>query len=313
MNEQVEMFLRHLADERNLAANTIAAYHTDLDQFCDFVNAKSRQGWRDVTHDDILAFMIYLRERRYASSTVARRVAAVKSFFGFLIGSGAVAHDPTERVDSPKVDRDLPRALTPHQVDELLELPLRSPTPERIRDKAMLELLYATGMRVSELVALNMADIDLKRGNVRCTGKNGRVRVLPINGSAATALEEYCDNSRNHLARGSDSPNDALFLNHRGKRLTRQGFWLILKQYAEEMGLSDLTPHMLRHSFAVHMLKAGADLRAVQELLGHTSISTTQIYTHLNYTSSAQPAPPEPHATEVNGVVDEQALVPEEK
>jgi integrase/recombinase XerD len=313
MNDQVEAFLRHLADERNLAANTIAAYRTDLDQFCDFVSARNRREWRDVSHDDILSFMLYLRERRYASSTVARRVAAVKSFFAFLTGSGAVPHDPTERIDSPKVDRDLPRALTPHQVDELLELPLRSPTPERIRDKAMLELLYATGMRVSELVALNMTDIDLVHSTVRCTGKNGRVRVLPINGSAATALEEYCDNSRSQLARGSDAPTDALFLNHRGKRLTRQGFWLILKQYAEEMGLGDLTPHMLRHSFAVHMLNAGADLRAVQELLGHTSISTTQIYTHINHAPSTQPVRSEPRATEVNGVINEQALVPEEK
>ncbi len=212
MNDQIEAFLQYLADERNLAANTIAAYRTDLDQFCDFVSARSRREWCDVSHDDILAFMLYLRERRYASSTVARRVAAVKSFFAFLTRSGVVPHDPTKRIDSPKVDRDLPRALTPHQVDELLELPLRSPTPERIRDKAMLELLYATGMRVSELVALNMTDIDLVRGTVRCTGKNSRVRVLPINESAVTALEEYCDNSRSQLARGNDAPTDALFL-----------------------------------------------------------------------------------------------------
>jgi integrase/recombinase XerD len=314
MNEQVEAFLRHLADERNLSANTIAAYRTDLEQFCEFLHGRRLFAWHDVTHDDVLAFLIDLRERRYASSTVARRVAAVKSFFTFLTGRGIVQRDPTERIDSPKVDRDLPRALTPRQVDELLELPLRSPTPERIRDKAMLELLYATGVRVSELVALNVNDVDLERNEVRCIGKNGRVRVLPINGSAATALEEYFDISRNQLARGSGSSTEALFLNHRGKRLTRQGFWLILKQYAEELGLSDLTPHVLRHSFAVHMLNAGFDLRAVQELLGHTSISTTQIYTHLNHESSHTPhAHPAPRASEVNGVRDEQALVPEEK
>lgn len=314
MNEQVETFLRHLADERHLAANTIAAYRTDLEQFCNFLHARGHSEWCDVTHDDVLAFMIDLRERRYASSTVARRVAAVKSFFSFLTERGIVRRDPTERIDSPKVDRDLPRALTPRQVDELLELPLRSPTPERIRDKAMLELLYATGMRVSELVALNVNDVDLERSEVRCIGKNGRVRFLPINGSAATALEEYFDISRSQLARSGGSSTEALFLNHRGKRLTRQGFWLILKQYAEELGLSDLTPHMLRHSFAVHMLNAGFDLRAVQELLGHTSISTTQIYTHLNHAESqTQRTHPESRASEVNGIVDNRALVPEEK
>ncbi|MCS6840929.1 MAG: tyrosine recombinase [Roseiflexus sp.] len=314
MNEQIEAFLRHLADERHLSANTIAAYRTDLEQFCGFLHTRGRSQWCDVTHDDVLAFMIDLRERRYASSTVARRVAAVKSFFTFLTKRGIVQHDPAKRIDSPKVDRDLPRALTPHQVDELLELPLRAPTPERIRDKAMLELLYATGMRVGELVALNVNDIDLERGEVRCVGKNGRVRVLPINGSAATALEEYLDISRSQLARSSGSSIEALFLNHRGKRLTRQGFWLILKQYAEELGLSDLTPHMLRHSFAVHMLNAGFDLRAVQELLGHMSISTTQIYIHLNHAESqAQRARAEPRVSEVNGIADNRALVPEEK
>lgn len=305
MNEQVEAFLRHLADERNLSANTVAAYRTDLEQLREFLRGRGQFAWRDVTHDDVLAFMIDLRERRYASSTVARRVAAVKSFFAFLKKSGAVPHDPTERIDSPRVDRDLPRALTPRQVDELLELPLRSPTPERIRDKAMLELLYATGVRVSELVALNVSDVDLARGEVQCIGKNQRMRVLPINGSAVTALEEYLDIGRSQLARGSGSSSEALFLNHRGKRLTRQGFWLILKQYAEELGLSDLTPHMLRHSFAVHMLNAGVDLRAVQELLGHTSISTTQIYTHINHAT--------PRVSEVNGVINERALVAEEK
>jgi integrase/recombinase XerD len=314
MNEQVEAFLRHLADERNLSANTIAAYRTDLEQFCEFLHSRRQFAWRDVTHDDVLAFMIDLRERRYARSTVARRVAAVKSFFTFLKKSAVVHHDPTERIDSPKVDRDLPRALTPRQVDELLELPLRSPTPERIRDKAMLELLYATGVRVSELVALNVDDVDLEENKIRCVGKNGRVRVLQINNATATALEEYFDISRSQLARSSGSSTEALFLNHRGKRLTRQGFWLILKQYAEELGLSDLTPHMLRHSFAVHLLNAGADLRAVQELLGHTSISTTQIYTHINHAAPArQRERAAPRVSEVNGVIDERAFVREEK
>jgi integrase/recombinase XerD len=281
MDEQVELFLQHLTVKRNLAINTTAAYRTDLEQFGEFLRQREVVGWLVVTHDDILAFLLFLRERRYASSTVARRAAAVKSFYAFLLAEGKMPHDPTEQIDSPKVDRYLPKALSPGQVDELLELPLRQPTPERLRDKAMLELLYATGMRVSELVALNVGDLDMEDEKVFCAGKGGRERTLPVSGSALTALEEYLDIARSQLARGASQKSDALFLNHRGKRLTRQGFWLILKNYAEELGLSELTPHMLRHSFAAHMVSGGADLRSVQALLGHASISTTQIYTQL--------------------------------
>ena len=287
MDEQVELFLQHLTVKRNLAANTTAAYRTDLEQFGQFLTERSGAGWLSVTHDDILAFLLFLRERRYASSTVARRAAAVKSFYAFLTSEGKITSDPTEQIDSPKVDRFLPKALSPAQVDELLELPLRQPTPERLRDKAMLELLYATGMRVSELVALNVRDMDMESEAVRCIGKGGRERTLPVGGSALTAMEEYLDIARAQLARGASQKPDALFLNHRGKRLTRQGFWLILKNYAEELGLSELTPHVLRHSFAAHMVSGGADLRAVQALLGHASISTTQIYTQLNHAQAS--------------------------
>jgi integrase/recombinase XerD len=296
MDEQVDLFLRHLAEQRGLAANTIAAYRTDLEQFGAFVRERGLSGWDVVAHDDLLAFLLFLRERRYANSTVARRTAAVKSFYAFLTSEGLVPSDPTEQIDSPKVDRYLPKALSPTQVDELLELPLRQPTPERLRDKAMLELLYATGMRVSELVALNTRDLNLEAECVRCVGKGGRERILPISGSAITALEEYLDIAWPQLARSNPQKVEALFLNHRGKRLTRQGFWLILKGYAGELGLDDLTPHTLRHSFATHMLSSGADIRSVQAMLGHASLSTTQIYTQLNpnQPSRAQaPTPPD--------------------
>ena len=282
MDEQVELFLSSLAEKRGLSANTTAAYRTDLEQFGEFIRERQVPDWVSVSHDDILAFLLFLRERRYANSTVARRTAAVKSFYGFLKSENLIAADPTEQIDSPKVDRYLPKSLTPTQVDELLELPLREPTPERLRDKAMLELLYATGMRVSELVALNLRDLNMESESVRCVGKGGRERILPISGSTTTALEEYLDIARTQLARGAAQKTDALFLNHRGKRLTRQGFWLILKGYAEDLGIGDLTPHTLRHSFATHMLNSGADIRSVQALLGHASISTTQIYTQLN-------------------------------
>jgi integrase/recombinase XerD len=281
MDEQVEVFLQHLAEKRGLAVNTTAAYRTDLEQFCIFLADRGLTDWRGVSHDDLLAFLLFLRERRYANSTVARRTAAVKSFYAFLTAEGIVPSDPTERLDSPKVDRYLPKALSPLQVDELLELPMRQPTPERLRDKAMLELLYATGMRVSELVALNTRDLNMEAECVRCIGKGGRERILPISGSALTALEEYLDIAWPQLARSNPQKTEALFLNHRGKRLTRQGFWLILKGYAEGLGIEDLTPHTLRHSFAAHMISSGADIRSVQALLGHASLSTTQIYAQM--------------------------------
>src|SRR5215216_3435358 len=295
MDEQVELFLQHLAEERGLSANTTAAYRTDLEQFCDFLRDRGLSDWKMVSHEDMLAFLLFLRERRYANSTVARRTAAVKSFYAFLTSEGLVSGDPTEQIDSPKVDRYLPKSLTPTQVDELLELPLRDPTPERLRDKGMLELLYATGVRVSELVALNLKDLNMESESVRCVGKSGRERILPISGSATTALEEYLDIARTQLAGGAAQKTEALFLNHRGKRLTRQGFWLILKGYAEALGIHDLTPHTLRHSFAAHMIGGGADIRSVQALLGHASLSTTQIYTQLSHGGDSRRASENPN------------------
>lgn len=277
MRDQLDQFLAHLADERKLSANTTSAYRTDLEQFSEFCSQRGHSNWSLIGRDDVLAFQIFLKERRYATSTLARRTAAVKSFCDYLLRTDTIATDPTAELDSPRVDRTPPMAISVVQVDELLELPLRQSGPEALRDKAMLELLYATGMRVSELVALNTGDVNLEAECVRCAGGN-RERQLPLSPSCVTAVEEYLDIARPQLARGSRHIDSALFLNHRGKRLTRQGFWLILKRYAERLGVRELTPHTLRHSFAMHMLANGADLRSVQQLLGHASISTTQIY-----------------------------------
>jgi integrase/recombinase XerD len=281
MQEYIEKFLDHITSNRGLTGNTIAAYRTDLEQFRTFLHEHAVTSWEEVTEKEVMGFTLFLRERSYANSTLARRTAAIKAFFSFLEGNKFVSSNPTADVKSPRVDRCPPRAISPNQVDDLLELPLRTSTPEGLRDKAMLELLYATGMRVSELVSLDVTDVDLEKNSVRCIGKAERERHLPMNETTTTAMEEYLSIGRTQLLRNNFQTLDALFLNHRGRRLTRQGFWLILKSYAEELGLKGLTPHTLRHSFAAHMLNNGAELRKVQQLLGHASLSTTQIYTHL--------------------------------
>ncbi len=281
MNEHVEKFIAYLVSERNLTPNTTSAYRTDLNQFLSFMATRKVSDMSRAENADIMAFMLYLREKQYSNATVARRTAAVKSFYAFLVSIRAVTVDPTNTIESPKVEREAPKSLSPNQVDELMELPQRVRSPERTRDRAMFEVLYCSGMRVSELVGLNIGDIDLSKKIIRCVGKGKKLRILPISESALTALEEYLDNAYSQLVMEKQAPERTLFVNHRGGRLTRQGFWLILKQYADELGVADLTPHMLRHSFAAHMITSGVDLRRVQALLGHASLSTTQIYSQM--------------------------------
>jgi integrase/recombinase XerD len=210
---------------------------------------------------------------------VARKVAAVKSFFHYMMDTGRLRDDPTATLDSPRVQKRLPRILTAEEVDRLLNMPVSTSDPKSLRDKAFLELLYATGMRVSELVALDVADLDLDELRVDCRSRS-RSRILPLTERAAEAIRTYLERGRPALLRDPQEP--ALFLNHRGKRLTRQGLWLIIKGHVKEAGLDpNVTPHTLRHSFATHMLDEGAKLRDVQRLLGHANISTTQIYTEV--------------------------------
>ncbi len=283
MDESVSQFLQFLAVEKGASNNTIAAYRNDIQQFAGFcVGRRNGRGWADINRAVILEYMQDLQVKRYAEATVARKVAAVKSFFGFLTAEGLIPQDPTESLSSPRVGKTLPKPITPQQVDELLEQPLRRRTPEAKRDKAMLELLYATGMRVSELVSLNLESIQVQPDgtHVRCTIKGSKERSIPIHEHAAEALATYLTEARHLLVRHRGER--ALFVNRRGERLTRQGFWLILKGYAQAAGISaHVTPHTLRHSFATHMLKGGAPLRNVQELLGHANITTTQVYTQL--------------------------------
>ncbi len=278
--ETVEQFLDYLEVERGVSPNTLAAYATDLSQFHAFLKEeRSFQRWADVRRDDVMAFLLYLKERKYATSTITRRISAIRSFFAFLVQEGKVRQDPTEGIELPTVARRLPRVLSMEEMDDLLELPARSNSPIALRDRAMLELAYATGLRVSELVELKLGDFNLSTGEVRIRGKGNRERIVPLSETAAQALKEYLELGRPHLARNAEQMN--LFLNRRGRPMTRQGFWLMLKKYAEELGLDDVTPHTLRHTFATHTLRRKADLRSVQAMLGHASIATTQIYTQL--------------------------------
>jgi integrase/recombinase XerD len=285
MRDLVDAFLNYLAIEKGFSANTVSAYRNDLGQLAGFIEGMAaakgfKAEWLSVDRNLLINYIIDLKDRNYSSATVARKVAAVKSFFAFLVAERKIQNDPTENISSPKVNKSLPKPLSLAEIDILLAEPAKSSTPEAMRDVAMLELLYAGGMRVSELIDLNVNDINLKAGFVRCLGKGSKERIIPVHDRAVRSVKEYISEARPHLLKGKEE--QALFLNRRGDRLTRQGFWLILKGHAKSAGIKKVvTPHTLRHSFATHILNGGADLRAVQELLGHANISSTQIYTHL--------------------------------
>ncbi len=285
MKEEINSFLNYLTVEKGFSGNTVDAYRNDLHQLASFAEKEAAgqsfmPSWANFNRQGMLSYMLDLKERNYAPTTIARKVAATRSFFSFLKAEGIVNTDPTENISSPSVGKSLPKPISISQVRQLLDQPAKLKTTESRRDQTMLDLLYASGMRISELVALNLGDVNTQEGHVRCFGKGHKERLVPIHEQAARSVQTYIDETRPKLTRKKDEV--ALFLNPRGERLTRQGFWQKLKEYAKSAGLdSKISPHTLRHSFATHMLSGGADLRAVQELLGHANISTTQVYTHL--------------------------------
>lgn len=290
MREGVECFLRYLENERGFSANTIAAYRNDLMQFAGFLEDQRRlTTWRALTDDELKSYLLYLHERGYATSTVARKTAALRSFCSFLVDQEHIRADPTESLASPRVAKNVPRAMTKREVEQLFNQLLSSESSDVLRDLAMLKLLYGTGMRVSELVSLDLSDLDLENERVHCSGKQGRNRDIPLPPDVCGTLREYIERHRARVIAGN-TDEQALFLNHRGQRLTRQGFWLILKNHAEAAGIDDITPHTLRHSFAAHQVLDGRDLSDVRDILGHVSISTTQVYEQLaqNMRSSTQ-------------------------
>ena len=276
----IDQFIDYLSVERAATSNTIKSYKIDLLQFTRFIS-KDKASWKQVSTDDIYMFMKQPNFTSMESSTKSRKLATIRSFFSFLHKDEIINFDPAQDIKTYKSKNHLPKVLSITQALKLIKTPLRiSTTPTAFRDQAMLQLTYASGLRVSELVNLDIDDIDLTTQKVRCLGKGNKERIIPFHNQAKISIHEYLNKFRSQYK--NIKSNKALFINIRGSRLTRQSFWLIIKKYAAINEMSDeMTPHTLRHSFATHLLLGGAPIRHVQELLGHANIATTQIYTHL--------------------------------
>ncbi|WP_010095999.1 site-specific tyrosine recombinase XerD [Ornithinibacillus scapharcae] len=275
-------FFHFLQVERGLSDNTLKSYKRDISSYIDHLKTNERVSWNEVTRSDIVSYLYNLKDSGKSSSTIARTISSLRQFHHFLLREDLVNHDATLHIETPKKERKLPDVLSIDEVDKLLEI--KADTPLSIRNKAMLELIYATGLRVSELVTLKTNDLHLTMGFVRCFGKGAKERIVPLGDVAQKAVEDYLKYARQNLLK-KNKEEHVLFLNQHGRPMTRQGFWKILKKLANEANITkDITPHTLRHSFATHLLENGADLRAVQEMLGHSDISTTQIYTHVTKT-----------------------------
>jgi integrase/recombinase XerD len=278
----LETFINYLSVERGLSKHTLSAYRNDISALIGFLseNKLADQTWNNVGESNIRAYLDDLDERGYALTTKSRKIASAKSFFNFMKEEQIIEGNPLSDVRQPRTGQSLPKALSIEDVDRLLGASSDSDTTEDSRDLAMVELMYAAGLRVSELVGLNLRDVDLDAGTVRTIGKGSKERVIPIYDTAVESIAEYITYFR--PAHSRYQSEKALFLNRRGRRLTRQAYWLRLNKLATKVGISSkITPHMLRHSFATHLLHGGASLRHLQELLGHSSIATTQIYTQL--------------------------------
>jgi integrase/recombinase XerD len=276
--EAVAEYLGALQTERGASRNTLAAYRRDLDDFLGFCRAR-RLAPLALAADDVVGWLERLRARGLAPASVARRLSAVRGFYRHLLRDGAVRRDPTEHLDAPRIHRPLPRALSREATIALVEAP-DTTRPAGLRDRTILELLYATGMRASECLGLRLEDLNLSAGYVVCTGKGGKQRLVPVGAEAIQWVRRYLREGRPRDTRRRDCGR--LFVNPRGGRLSRQSLWTLVRRAAAGGGLKRrVSPHMLRHSFASHLLEGGADLRSVQAMLGHADISTTQIYTHL--------------------------------
>lgn len=282
--DALDDYIHFLRVERQLADNTLVSYRRDLTLYMTHLfTTQQLKHFDDIERLHILLHLKEMRASGKSARTVSRHISAIRSFHQFLLREKRCANDPTVHLELPKIEQKLPEVLTIAQVDQLIAQTAHAKPPVNIRDRAMLELLYATGMRISECIDLNVDDVHVTMGFVRVFGKGGKERIVPLGRQAIEACQRYLNEGRFHLEKPGQR-SEALFLNQRGKRLTRQGVWKLLKAYAQKVGIEGMTPHILRHSFATHLIENGADLRAVQELLGHADISTTQIYTHISKT-----------------------------
>lgn len=274
MEKQVKLFLDFLKDDKKLSDNTLQSYIRDIEQYEKYVS-DNKINYLKVTEETILEYMEYLREENKKESTISRSLASIRSFYQYLIRVKKIKKDPTMTIESPKISKRTPNILTSKEVELLLDQP-KDVDLKGTRDKAMLEFAYATGMRVTEMISLDIDDVKLDEGYVVCRGRS-KSRNIPLGSMSLKALKEYIDDARPYLIR--DESEEALFVNVNGTRLTRQGFWKIVKYYKEQAHIEkDITPHVLRHSFATHLLQNGADLKAIQTMLGHSDISSTQVY-----------------------------------
>jgi len=278
MADFVAAFGGYLTAEKHASANTVSSYLRDIHQFGDYLQQQQNCTLEKATADMVRGYMNWMQGRGKSAASITRFLASVKSFYNFLLSKGSVKTNPAKGIAAEKAEKKYPEILTSREVELFLEQP-KCEDPKGYRDHAMLELLYATGIRVSELISLNLEDVDLIAGFIRCKSK-GRERIIPLYRTAVKALRDYVRNIRPQII--ADMEEEALFVNMNGERMSRQGFWKIIKYYQEKAGIQkDITPHTLRHSFAVHLLENGADLRSIQEMLGHADISSTQIYTHV--------------------------------
>lgn len=277
----LEAFSRYLHEERKLSHNTLESYIRDIKMFCTYLQNR-KLSIENVTNTVIISYIIFLQKEGRTTSTISRYIASLRCFFNYLVNNKYIKTNPTQNLESPKVEKKLPSVLTKREVEKLLEQP-ETNDAKGVRDKAMLELLYATGIRVTELISLNIDDIDLDNGLLYCNNSNGKSRTIPIGTYCLKYIKLYLNEYRYRL--NPSEEEKALFLNLHGERMTRQGFWKIIKYYTKKACINkSITPHTLRHSFAVHLIENGADLQSLQEMLGHSDISTTQIYSKINNT-----------------------------
>lgn len=280
MEKEIGAFITYLHNVKNTSGNTEMSYRRDLEKVSHFMESRGIHETKDVKAQDLADYVKFLEDNKFAAATVSRNIASLKAFYHYLVQEGLVEEDISDKLKAPKIEKKAPEIMSPDEVVRLLEQP-SGDSPKEIRDKAMLELLYATGIRVTELITLNLSDVNMQMNFILCRDRN-KERIIPFGAAAKNALARYLDGTREEMLENKKS--EVLFANCSGQPMSRQGFWKLIKHYAKKADIqADITPHTLRHSFAAHLVENGADLRSVQEMLGHSDISTTQIYANLNH------------------------------